>query len=177
MLKHTNFIFCPKCGSKDIKEYTVKALLCNSCKFQYYHNSASAVAGFIEYDDMIILTERAVEPRKGYLDMPGGFVDYNESFEDALIRETMEELNIEITYLNYFGSIANKYPFNDINYFTTDVYFICKALSIDNIKPKDDIADYILIRPFHVNLNRICFDSTKTMITRYISSLNSSARL
>ena len=135
------------------------------------------MAGFIEYEDNIILIERAVEPRRDYLDMPGGFVDYNESFEDALIRETMEELNIEITDLNYFGSISNKYPFSDVNYFTTDAYFICKALSIDNIEPKDDIADYILIRPVEVNLNRICFNSTKTMITRHINSLNSSASL
>ena len=39
---------------------------------------------------------RATEPARGRWTMPGGFVDLGESVEDAAVRETHEELALEI---------------------------------------------------------------------------------
>ena len=55
------------------------------------------------------MTLRAEDPGKNLLDLPGGFVDKNENFEKAAMREVKEELNIELkdtkpsTILTIFG--------------------------------------------------------------------------
>jgi len=48
----------------------------------------------IKYQEGIILIERKFEPFGWAL--PGGFIDYGESAEDAAIREAKEETNLDI---------------------------------------------------------------------------------
>lgn len=45
----------------------------------------------------ILLVRRAVAPRKGFWDMPGGFVEGSESPERCIIREFREELGVRFT--------------------------------------------------------------------------------
>ena len=46
----------------------------------------------IECDEKIILTQRAFEPKKGLLAVPGGFVNYEESLEDASKEMTLHNV-------------------------------------------------------------------------------------
>jgi len=48
----------------------------------------------VEDRKQILLITRAMEPSKGRLALPGGFVEYNEDPEDAAIRELKEECGI-----------------------------------------------------------------------------------
>lgn len=52
------------------------------------------VDGIVEYQDGIVLIERS-NPPLGYA-LPGGFVDYGESVETAVVREIKEETNLEL---------------------------------------------------------------------------------
>ena len=79
------------------------AMRCPSCGFVYFHNCASCVAAIITVKQGIVLTVRNRAPKKGLLDLPGGFCNYGESLEDALVREVREELNLELSDLSYFG--------------------------------------------------------------------------
>lgn len=51
------------------------------------------VDGIVEYEDGIVLIERS-NPPLGYA-LPGGFVDYGESVETAVVREIKEETNLD----------------------------------------------------------------------------------
>ena len=42
------------------------------------------------------MTVRGIEPEKGKLDLPGGFVEVGEHPRDALAREAKEELGVEV---------------------------------------------------------------------------------
>ena len=106
------FNFCPKCGSQQFEFQGEKSFLCNSCNFLYYINVAGAVAALILDDqNRLMFAKRAFDPHKGSLDLPGGFVDKDESAEEALKREIKEELNLEVDRYTLFRSFQKRYNF------------------------------------------------------------------
>src|SRR5208337_2974402 len=119
------FVFCPRCGSKGFSFDGIKAFNCPVCHFRYYINACSAVAVIlVQADGSIILTRRKFEPRMGFLDLPGGFVDPGERAEDAVKRELKEELGIDIEAMRFLGSFPNRYEYREITYFTLDMAFV-----------------------------------------------------
>ena len=81
------FQFCPKCGSKHFDKNNEKSRKCDNCGFVYYMNPSSSTAAFIiNGNGELLVCRRGKEPAKGTLDLPGGFVDFNETGE-----ETMED--------------------------------------------------------------------------------------
>ena len=69
----------------------------------YRNPSLAADAACVRTVDgrkQILLITRAMEPSKGRLALPGGFVDYNEDPEDAAIRELLEECGISGTVID-----------------------------------------------------------------------------
>ena len=133
--------YCPACGAKSLQTNDKKHN-CTACGFEFFMNVAAAVAGFIEYENKVLVTVRRFDPQKGALDLPGGFADRFESIEDALRREIREELNIELGDLHYLGSSHNRYPYKGVTYHTLDGFFVARALSLDGICVADDITDF-----------------------------------
>jgi NAD+ diphosphatase len=171
LLPYTKFHFCPRCGKERIEESRENSLRCLDCGFLYFHNCAAAVAGIIQFRKEIILTKRAVEPRKGCYDLPGGFVFYRESLEDALSREIKEELNLRIPRWQYLGSFPNVYLYRDVTYFTTDAIFVAAISDLSGIKTDKEIAQIVFANPQEINWNQIAFDSIKQGLKKYQEGL------
>ncbi len=167
---HEIIKFCPKCGSSQFHYQDDKSFRCDSCDFHFFINSASAVAAIIENEDNeILLTMRAKEPKKGLLDLPGGFVDPGETAEKALKREIKEELNLEITQIDYLISFPNEYIFSGYSVYTLDFAFICKTKDINKIEVKDDVAGYQFFAPGDIDFKKIGLKSIKNILKYYIS--------
>jgi len=98
-------------------------MVCRDCGFNYFHNTAAAVAGILIYENQILLNVRNTEPGKGKLDLVGGFADFDETLEQALTRETKEELGININNWQYLCSFPNTYLYKDVTYHTMDAVF------------------------------------------------------
>ena len=124
-----DFNMCPMCGSKNIQWRNNRKWLCSDCGFDLYCNIAAAV-GIVLYDDQhnVLFEVRAKDPRKGFLCLPGGFVDGNESAEAAMVRECREELGatVEENDLHYLCSFPNIYEYKNIQYQTCDIFFAAK---------------------------------------------------
>jgi NAD+ diphosphatase len=162
------FKFCPKCGSAQFPHDGPRHFNCQKCGFDFYINSSAAVAAIIENQQgEILLTIRANEPQKGYLDLPGGFVDPMESAEEALIREIKEELNLDIVDMHYIGSFPNEYIFSGLSVFTTDLGFAVKVDSLRNIQSNDDITGYVFKNIQDIDFSRISSASIANLIRRY----------
>jgi len=78
-------VTCPKCG------YPVYV----------YRNPSLTVDCIIEKDNKVLLIKRENYPF-GYA-LPGGYVDYGETVEQCVIRETKEETNLNISEPKLFG--------------------------------------------------------------------------
>ncbi|MBO4547452.1 MAG: NUDIX domain-containing protein [Treponema sp.] len=119
-----DFALCPKCGSKKIQFVQNKKWQCPDCGLDLYCNVAAAVGLIICSPSGDVLFEtRAKEPRKGFLALPGGFCNPDESAETAARRECMEEIGIEAQNIKYVASFPNTYPYKDFVYKTCDLFF------------------------------------------------------
>ncbi len=61
------------------------------------------VDAIVERGGKILLIRRKNEPFKSYWALPGGFIEYGESAEDAVKREIKEETNLEIKIKRLLG--------------------------------------------------------------------------
>lgn len=122
-----DFNFCPKCGSKKIENHNNRKWLCPECGFDLYNNVAAAVGIIIrdKYNN-VLFEVRAKDPRKGFLALPGGFVDPDETAEQAVTRECIEEIGVKITDVKFLCSNPNTYPYKGIEYKTCDLFFIAE---------------------------------------------------
>ncbi len=119
-----NFNLCPECGSQKIEYRKNKQWFCPDCGFDLYNNVASAVGAIISDKENNVLFEiRAKEPRKGFLALPGGFTDQDETAEQAVVRECQEEIGVSPESVKYLCSFPNDYQYKGIAYKTCDLFF------------------------------------------------------
>jgi len=81
------------------------------------------VCGIIYKDNEIFLCRR--KPKKvlgGYWEFPGGKIEEEESFEDCLKRELVEELEMKVDIEKYFNTIKYDYENRSIEL----IAYICK---------------------------------------------------
>ena len=175
MIKNThpgNVIrFCPRCGSNAfITSDEGRSFNCEGCHFNFYINNSAAVACLIfDNEGKLLLARRAVEPSKGMLDLPGGFVEPMECAEAAVAREIKEELGVTVTNAEYLGSFPNEYIYSGFSVFTVDMAFVCKVDDLAAIVPADDVSEVEFRFPKDVKKEELCSESMANIIRLYIS--------
>ena len=125
---------------------------CPHCKGEIpvYKNPVPTVDIIIEIDGKIVLIERK-NPPHGWA-LPGGFVDYGESFETAALREAKEETGLEVNHLRQFRTYSD--PSRDERQHTASTVFI--ATAIRHPVAGDDARRVALFT--RENLPRLAFD-------------------
>lgn len=112
---------------------------CTACgaEMEFYVNPVPTVDIIIEAGDdgEIVLIERRNEPRGWAL--PGGFVDYGESLEDAAIREAGEETSMGITLVEQFHTYSD--PGRDPRHHTISTVYIARGTGAP--KAADDAVE------------------------------------
>ena len=72
-----------------------------------YNNRGISVDAIIMNNNKILLIKRKNDPYKNYWSLPGGFVDWDETAEQTVIREVKEETGLFITKLKLFNVYSN----------------------------------------------------------------------
>lgn len=161
--------FCPGCAHEGFVPLKDKRWECPSCGFSYYHNVAAATVAVIRTADELLVCERAREPHRGLLDLPGGFLDPDESAEAGLARELKEELGLEVAIeqLHYLFSYPNVYPYEGIVYRSCDSYFEIQFAEKPRVSAADDVASVRWVPLDGIDFDRIAFSSLKEALERY----------
>lgn len=78
---------------------------CSNCEETLYRNPTPVSVLLQPVDDGLLTIRRAIEPEKGELALPGGFVGLGESWEEAAAREVEEEtgLAVEVDAIDVFA--------------------------------------------------------------------------
>ncbi len=98
---------------------------CPNCGYvtRRYKNPLPAVDIIIEHPQGLVLIERA-KPPLGWA-LPGGFVEYGESLEEAAIREAAEETGLEVVLLGQLHTYSD--PARDPRQHTITTVFVARA--------------------------------------------------
>ena len=164
------FLYCPVCGSKAFTIHNFKSKQCEACKFTYYANPCSATAVFIRNErGELLVARRGKEPAKGTLDLPGGFVDMEETVEDGMRREIKEETGLTVNEVKYLFSIPNQYLYSDMLIHTIDMFY---EVHVDNdVHPvaDDDAAALEWMPMEQVNPKDFGLKSISQGVTRYLT--------
>ena len=121
-----------------------------------YRNPKLTVDGIIIDKKKILLIKRKKTPFKGLWALPGGFVEYGETVEEAVKREIYEETGLTTQIKQLLGVYSK--PDRDPRGHTITIAFILQKTN-NEIKSGDDAVD---AKFFEIDdLPRLSFDHDK----------------
>ncbi len=160
--------YCPRCTTEFTKN-SGRLLLCPNCKYKQYINPVPCNGVIIVNEqNQIMLVRRKSDPKKGYWDLPGGFIEPGESFVGSVEREIREELGIEIEMIKIVGIYNDYYLYEGVNIPTFGVVVEAKIKS-GELSINDDITDYKFFNKEDVLSQELAFDSLRKGLEDYLN--------
>ena len=124
---HPTLFYCSNCGSKVnltlLDGDPIERYYCDSCETIHYTNPKLIVGALAYWGEQVLLCKRAIEPRKGYWNLPAGFLENNELAEEGAQRECWEEAKAKVNiegvlavyslpqanqvYIHFYGELQN----------------------------------------------------------------------
>ncbi|HSW65838.1 MAG TPA: NUDIX domain-containing protein [Bacillota bacterium] len=160
------FVFCTACRAalEDRGGYKV----CTQCGKHYYANpKPAAVIVLSDASGKLLITKRGRDPFKDWWDFPGGFVEEDETLEQAATRELKEETGVEAANLSYIGSFKEDYEFRGE---VVPVVVAVFAGSLPQDVPVvvgDDVSSYKFIAKQDLNIEEIAFTNQRAFMENY----------
>ena len=92
--------FCSECGSpgkmQAVEGDHRERFVCTGCGFTHYDNPRVVVAIYVCVGEKILWIRRGIAPAKGHWAIPGGFMENDETPEEAASRELCEETGVDL---------------------------------------------------------------------------------
>jgi ADP-ribose pyrophosphatase YjhB (NUDIX family) len=156
--------YCSNCGEKVsfiIPEGDNRYRhVCDSCKLIHYENPKIVTGCIPQWQDKILLCQRAIEPRYGLWTLPAGFMENQETNLQGAARETAEEANAQVDNMSLFCvfSIAH------IN----QVYTMYRGDLVDGkASPGDESLDVALLTEDQIPWQDIAFQVINETLKLY----------
>jgi 8-oxo-dGTP diphosphatase len=162
---HIEYRFCPRCGG-DLEKRIVKAmepkrLVCQNCSFIFYQDPKVVAGTIFTLRGGIVLLKRGVEPAMGKWVFPGGYVDRGESVDDAAIRETKEECQLDVK----LSSLLNVYSYPG----SPNIIVVYAAEVVGGeLTAADESVEAGPFLPSEIPWEDLAFASTKDALNDYI---------
>ena len=161
------FQHCPRCGKGPGVVARDALLACPSCGFHLHFNPAVAAGAFVQDEEgRVLLLRRALDPARGFFGVPGGFVDFGETAEEAVLRETREETGLHLEDVRYLGGWPNLYPWRGVDYPVLDLFFTGRAAAGQRAHASDEVEACVWVRPEEIDPATLAFPSTRAAFAR-----------
>ncbi len=161
-----NARFCPLCaGAMELRTVLPdhkRHKVCSRCGYIDFQ-SPKLVAGCLVIDaGRVLLLRRAIPPRLGYWTFPGGYVDFGEMPERAALRETVEEVGMNVTLERLLGIYAD--PQNPIA--AVVVYLARPGRESPGLS--NEASEVRYFAPAEIPWEEIAFRTTETALRDWI---------
>jgi ADP-ribose pyrophosphatase YjhB (NUDIX family) len=142
-----------------------RTIRCSKCanEIEIYQNPIPTVDIIIEVKPGGIVLIKRKNPPYGWA-IPGGFVDYGESLEDAALREAREETSLEVTSLKQFHTYSD--PRRDPRHHSISTVFVGKGMGTP--MARDDALEIAIFDRFNLP-HDIAFDH-RSILEDYFTS-------
>jgi ADP-ribose pyrophosphatase YjhB (NUDIX family) len=102
------FKFCPECATPLVWQECGgrPRPVCPACGFIQFRNPAPAVSILIADGGRVLLGRRSGPPGEGTWAFPSGYVEYDEDFLTAAIREAREETGLEVEIVSILNVVS-----------------------------------------------------------------------
>lgn len=105
-----DFKYCPMCGvqlSTRMRGGRPRAT-CPQCDYVHYRNPVPGVVVVIEKDGQVLLGKRTGAFGKGKWGLPQGYIEFEEDFLTAAIREVKEETGLAVEIQSILNVVSNR---------------------------------------------------------------------
>jgi ADP-ribose pyrophosphatase YjhB (NUDIX family) len=142
-----------------------RTVQCPKCKneIEVYRNPIPTVDIIIEIESKGIVLIKRKNPPHGWA-LPGGFVDYGESLEEAAVREAKEETDLDVKLTEQFHTYSD--PERDPRHHSISTVYIAKTKGIP--QAKDDAIEIGFFNEFSLP-DEIAFDH-RSILKDYFKS-------
>jgi len=138
----SDFRFCPQCGGPLAAHEAggVERAACANpaCGFVHWDNPVPVVAALVEIDERILLARNVAWPEKVF-GLITGYLERDESPEQAVVREVGEELGLTASGVELIGL----YPFAAKN----QLIIAYHVRAAGDVLLNEELAEYRLIEP------------------------------
>ncbi len=146
--------FCSQCGHPVEQRVptgdNMPRFVCPQCDTIHYQNPNIVTGCLPMFGDQILMCKRAIEPRYGLWTLPAGFMENNETLEQAAMRESMEEANANVKLLNLYTVFSLPH--------VNQVYIMYLAeLLDDNFSPGSESLEVKLFGEAEIPWNELAF--------------------
>ncbi len=102
--------FCSECGKSVVHRVpegdNLPRFICEHCDIIHYQNPKLVVGCLPVWNEQVLLCKRAIEPCSGLWTLPAGFMENQESLEEAALRESDEEANANLEIEGIYSIIS-----------------------------------------------------------------------
>ena len=107
-----NHKFCSHCGHETEVHPLEYAMICPTCRYRQYPRVQPCVITIITRGEDEILLAQSVRNKGKMYGLIAGFVEVGEMLEDAVRRETLEEVGLHLKNIRYLASQPWPFPSN-----------------------------------------------------------------
>ena len=135
------FRFCPICAAELVWHESDgrPRQVCPACGFIHYQNPTPAAGCLVEHDGRVLMVQRKYPPYVGGWTLPAGFIEYDETPEQAAVREMGEETGLEVRLTGLFGVFPWYQEFKDGQAHENGVLIVYRGtVTGGELRPGDD---------------------------------------
>jgi 8-oxo-dGTP diphosphatase len=162
-------VFCIRCGGKcsPQPENGLLRMTCPNCGYIHYRNPSPAVSVLIVEEEQFLLCRRSANNfQGGKWCLPCGFIEFNEDFLSAAVREAKEETGLDIEIQSIISVVSN--------FFTPDLHTLVIVLLARPVggylEMGDNENDMLQWFPIVEELPEMAFEADAHIIRRYFST-------
>lgn len=182
-----NFMkFCSECGGPVVHRVpegdNLPRHICEQCNLIHYQNPKIVAGCLPVWNDQVLLCKRAIEPCYGLWTLPAGFMENQESLEEAALRESREEANANLELESIYSVISlphinQVYVMYRAKLLDLDFYAGPESLDVQLFNEEDIPWDLIAFKTIDNTLKRYFEDRKKGEFALYNSVISKRNRL